>query len=283
MNSDRLDLIRSKSKWAKRKALEMCANAGKGHLTSALSCAEILATLYYGVMRVDPRRPDWDGRDRFIMSKNHAALMQYPILADLGFFPQDELATFLCGSEAESAATRIGTHSKLGLPGIDFSGGSLGIGIGVAAGLAYGLRASGNPAAVFCLIGDGECYEGSVWEAAMFAAHNGLPNLTVIIDRNKMAVTDFTENMLRLEPLADKWISFGFDVRQIDGHDIGRLLAAFTDKEGRDRRKPLAIIADTVKGKGVDFLENACFRHGVAPKPNEIEAAMLSLDKEVIV
>jgi len=280
--TNNIEFIRKKVRKAKRKALDMCVNAQKGHITSALSCAEILAVLYYGIMRIDPKYPQWEKRDRFIMSKNHATLMQYPILADFGFFDEEELMTFSGGSGGEYDGTRVGSHSKLGFPGIDYAGGSLGIGLGVAAGLAYGIRESEIDARVYCLIGDGECYEGSVWESAMFASHNKLNNLTVILDRNQIAVTDFTEKMVRLEPLADKWESFGFNVFEANGHSISDLLKIFTDIRECSDERPAIIIANTIKGKGIDFLENAMFRHGIAPKPNEIDKAYSSLVTEVI-
>jgi transketolase len=243
-----------------------------GHLTSAYSCAEIVSALYYGIMRHDPQNPKWDERDRFILSKNHGSLMLYPILADLGYFPENELMTFM------RDGTRLGAHSKLTLEGIDFAGGSLGIGLGVGAGLAYAAKMDRKDWLTFVLVGDGECHEGAVWEAAMFAAHNKLGNLTAIVDRNRLCVTDFTEKILRLEPQMDKWLAFGWEAREVNGHDVAQVLAVFDDIRNRGEERPLAIIADTIKGNGIDFMSNALFFHGTAPKGDQIERAIAQIE-----
>lgn len=261
---------------AKLKVLEMCVNAGLGHLTSAYSCAEILAVLYYQVMKHDPKNPGDPNRDRFIMSKNHGSVMLYPILADLGYFPTSELGNYMQDRE------RLSGHSHNILPGIEFSGGSLGIGLGVGAGLAYALKTDNIGSRVFVLVGDGECYTGSTWEAAMFAAHNNLSNLTAIIDRNWLACTDFTENILRLEPFSSKWQAFGWDVKHVDGHNIEALLESLQSDQNAISNKPLVIIADTVKGKGIDFMEGDPFSHGQIPKAANVEKAYACLRGETV-
>lgn len=270
--------LRDKTYQAKRKVLDMVCQAGMGHLSSAFSCAEILTVLYYEIMNIDPQYPDLPVRDRLIISKNHASVMQYPILADLGFFPASELESFLAPTLGQTHY--FGSHSKLSIPGVDFAGGSLGIGLGVAAGIAYAAKFDGNSYMTFCLLGDGECGEGSVWEAAMFAAHNELSNLIAIIDRNRLAITDFTESMLALEPLTDKWKSFGWEVCRCNGHRIDGLISCLGDVRNRKSKKPLCVIADTVKGKGVEFIEGQLNWHGAVPKKGDIDVAYASLERE---
>lgn len=254
---------------AKEKCLDMCIAAGAGHVTSAFSCAEIVATLYYEVMNIDPENPSWEKRDRFVMSKNHGSVITYPILADLGYFETEKLNDFLKNGSI------LGAHTKMSIPGVDFAGGALGIGIGVACGMAYSAKYSGENWLTFCVVGDGECYEGSVWEAAMFAGHNKLSNLIVLLDRNRMCVTDFTENMLTLEPLEKKWEAFGWEVREINGHSVEGIREALKDVRNRKEPKPLCIIANTIKGHGIPFMENNVFMHGVAPSG---EKAVLALE-----
>jgi len=260
--------IEQKIRQIKAECLEMCIRAGSGHVTSAFSCAEIVALLYYEIMHIGPDLPERE-RDRFIMSKNHASAITYPILADLGFIEREEVNTFLANG------SRLGCHSKREVPGIDFSGGSLGIGIGAACGMAYIAKYTRQPWLTFCILGDGECYEGSVWEAVMFAGHNKLNQLVVIVDRNHMAVTDFTDHMLDQSPLAEKWQAFNFEVREVkDGHNIHELRAVFHDVRLRKSDKPLCVIADTVKGHGIDFMENNILMHGVTPTGKKAELAL---------
>lgn len=276
--NEQVRYLREKTCRAKERVLDMVCRAGMGHLSSAFSCAEILSVLYYRIMCVNPDTPDLAERDRLVISKNHASVMQYPILADLGFFPENELEAFL--SPVLGQAHQFGSHAKNSLPGVDFSGGSLGIGLGVAAGIACAAQYDQKSFLTFCLLGDGECDEGSVWEAAMFAAHYRLGNLIAIVDRNRLAITGFTETMMALEPLADKWRAFGWEVRSCNGHDIGELLACLQDVHNRVNEKPLCVIANTVKGKGVEFIEDQLNWHGAAPKGEDIARAKASLEKE---
>ncbi len=268
--------LREKIKEAKHKCLEMCVNAEVGHVTSAFSCVEIVASLYYEIMNINPQIPGWKDRDRFIMSKNHGSVITYPILADLGFFSQSELDFFL------KNGSKLGIHSKVNVPGVDFAGGSLGIGLGVACGLAYAAKLNKENWITFTLIGDGECYEGSIWEAAMFAGHYNLNNLIVIIDRNQMCITNFTEKLLRLEPLADKWEAFNWETITINGHDTDQILAALSGVRERKNPKPLCIIADTIKGNGLTSISNKLFWHGAAPKGDQAKIAFEELEREVI-
>lgn len=250
----------------KKKCLDMCIAAGAGHVTSAFSCVEIVATLYYEVMNINPQKPFWEDRDRFVMSKNHASVITYPVLEDLGFLSKGSCDTFL------QDGSPIGIHTKQTVPGVDFCGGALGIGIGVACGLAYAAKLDKKSWLTFCLVGDGECYEGSVWEAAMFASAKDLNNLVVFVDRNQLCITDFTEKMLPLESLPRKWDAFGWEVREINGHDTKQIKNALGDVRQRTE-KPLCIIANTIKGNGVSFMENQPLWHGRAPiKENAQEA-----------
>lgn len=260
-----IEELESKTKQIKRKCLEMCVHAGAGHLTTAFSCAEIVTALFYRIMNIDPDHPDWDDRDRFIMSKNHGSLMTYPVLADLGFWDEERLMDFMADGSS------IGDHSKMCMSGVEISGGSLGIGLGIGCGMAYGAKLADKSYKIYIIVGDGESYEGSIWESAMFAGSHNLNNLTVILDRNGLACTDFTEKMVKLEPLADKWSSFGWEVLEVNGHDMAEVVSVLeTAKEGR-MTKPLCIIAHTVKGNGIEFMSNNPLMHGVAPKGAEVE------------
>lgn len=267
------DSLKQKTKEIKRSCLEMCVRAGIGHVTTAFSCAEIMTALYYRIMNIDVSKPNWDDRDRFIMSKNHGSVITYPILADLGFIDESALMTFMADG------SHIGGHSKICVNGVDFSGGSLGIGLGVACGLAYGARLSGKKYKTYVLVGDGECYEGSIWEAAMFAGSHGLNNLVVILDRNGMACTDFTEHMLRQESLKDKWIAFNWEVIEIAGHNMGEVVSALEYAQKNSGIKPICVIAQTIKGNGIDFMSNNPLMHGVAPKGEQIAMAFKQVDR----
>lgn len=240
--------------------LETCLRAGTGHLTSSLSCVDILVALYHGgLLRFDPRRPAWEGRDRFIMSKGQASPALYAVLADLGFFDPRDLELFA------REGGRMGVHLQGNVPGVEITSGSLGMGLGIAAGLALGAAMNGEGHHVFALLGDGECDEGSIWESAMFAAHHRLGNLTAIIDRNGLCVTDFTERIVALEPLVDKWQAFGWQVRRVDGHSLGQLAAALAGRETAGSSPPLMVIADTVKGAGLPCISNIPLWHGQVP------------------
>ena len=260
----------------KRRTLEMCLHAGAGHVTSAFSCAEILTALYYDLMRIDRDNPSWEDRDRFVMSKNHGSVMLYPVLADLGWITQEEAGTFL------DDGSRLGMHSKLGTPGIEFSGGSLGIGFGVACGMAYAAKEDDSERIIYVLLGDGECYEGAIWESAMFAAHNKLSNLVVLLDRNGLCITDYTEKMLHLDPFVDKWRAFGWYVAQTNGHDISAIIHTVRQcREENDGGEPICVICDTIKGHGIDFMENKLFVHGVTPRGEWAKKALEQVGGDV--
>lgn len=264
--------LKEKAKYLRQQAFEMVINAGKGHLGGSLSCTEVLVALYYGgILRFDAKRPDWEARDRFIMSKGHANNTLYVLLADLGFFPISELNRY------SQDGGMLGGHCDKRVPGVEITSGSLGHGLGIAAGLALGAKLDGKDYLTFVVLGDGECQEGSTWEAAMFADHHSLNKLVAVIDRNRFGSEELTENTARLEPLADKWQAFGWEVRSVDGHSIDEILAALQDCRTRPTMKPLLIIANTIKGKGISSLENTTEAHHTLPKDDEIIKARKDL------
>lgn len=271
MTKERKEHLIDKVYATKRKCLEMCVHAGSGHVTSAFSCAEIATALYYEVMDRREELPEQD-KDHFFMSKNHGSVITYPILADLGFIEEQELMTFL------QPGSHLGPHAKTCVPGVEFAGGSLGIGLGVGAGFAYGQRMRGGRGHTFVLVGDGESYEGSIWEAVMFAGHQKLDNLVAIVDRNRLACTDFTEHMLGQEPTADKWRAFGWEVRETDGHDIEQVVETL-HWAVKFKGKPVCVIANTEKGHGIPFMCNNPFTHGEAPKGEKIPLAFAALEE----
>lgn len=267
--------LKNKSVWVRRQVLEMVVAAGKGHIGGAFSCADILTVLYYaGVLRFKPHHPEWPGRDRFILSKGHSAVTLYAILADLGFFKISELTKF-CQN-----GSMLGGHPDRNIPGIEADTGSLGHGLGIASGLALSAKMDKKDFFSVVLLGDGECYEGSVWEAAMFAGHHKLNNLIAIVDRNCQCVTDFTEDCLLLEPFADKWRAFNWEVRLADGHSYEELLISLRDFRTRSDLRPLVIIARTIKGKGASFMERNLAWHHSVPEGDNLECARRELGKD---
>lgn len=259
----------------RRWIVKMTHAAGSGHPGGSLSAADILTTLYFHVMNVDPKNPGMPERDRFVMSKGHGAPALYATLAQRGYFPEEELMTL------RKYGTRLQGHPCMSrLPGIDMSTGSLGQGLSVANGMALGGRLDKLDYRVYCLVGDGENQEGQVWEAAMAAAHYKLDHVTAVLDRNHYQIDGNTEEIMSLEPLAEKWKAFGWQVYEIDGHDIYQLIAAF-ETARKVTGRPQMIIANTIKGKGVSFMEcDACGYHGKAPKDEELKQALEELGGE---
>jgi transketolase len=256
----------------RRRSLDMIHRAKSSHVGSVFSAAEILAVLYGKVLRVRPNEPKWEGRDRFVMSKGHAAAGLYVALAERGFFPADWLDKFYL--DGTHMAGHV-THSNI--PGVEVSTGSLGHGLAIACGMAISAQRDNSHHRVFALLSDGECDEGSTWEAALFAPHHKLENLTVIVDYNKIQSLGTVKQVLDLEPFADKWKSFGWATQEIDGHKIGAIekaLARLPLKKGR----PTCIIAHTVKGKGVDFMEDKLLWHYRCPSESEMELAVSQLE-----
>lgn len=239
----------------RRHGIEMTHLSGGSHIGSVLSVADILAVLYNDVLNVYPDKPNAPERDRVILSKGHAGAAIYAALAEKGFFPVEELKTHY-----QNGSRLSGHVSHKGVPGVDFSTGSLGHGLPVGAGMAMAAKMDSSNYRVYVILGDGECDEGSVWESALVANHYQLDNLVAVIDHNKMQSLDFCENTIKLNPFADKWRSFGWNVIDIDGHNHEKLKKAFNEAKSV-KGKPTVIIANTVKGKGVSFMENDILWH----------------------
>ena len=254
----------------RRNILKMTAEAGSGHPGGSLSAVEIVAALYFGVMRHDPSNPQWPDRDRFVLSKAHACPVLYAALAEAGYIPEAELMTF------RKINSRLQGHAHVKTPGVEMSGGSLGQGLSFGVGVSLVMRLDARPSRTYVLLGDGECDEGQVWEAAMSASHYQLDNIVAVVDRNGIQNDRFTSEVMNLEPLADKWRAFGWHTLEIDGHDADAVLDAAAEA-ARTKGKPTAIIASTVKGKGVGFMENNPDFHGKAPNPEQLEAALAAL------
>ena len=238
----------------RRHGIEMTHLSGGSHIGAVLSAADIIAVLYADIMHYDPKNPEWDGRDRFIMSKGHAGAAIYAALAENGFFDTAELKTHYANG------SRLSGHVSHHLPGVDFSTGSLGHGLSAAAGMALSAKQDGKHHRVFAVLGDGECDEGSVWEAALFANQYRLENLVAIVDHNHMQSLDFCEKTLELEDFSAKWRAFGWNVIELDGHDHDALRAALKDTHNPGH-KPTVVIANTVKGKGISFMESDILWH----------------------
>lgn len=272
---EKIKFLELKANQLRKDLFEMCVNAGHGHLSSGLSCTDILTALYYGGHLVhNPEKPEWVDRDRFFLSKGHAAIILYVVLADRGYFSKQELSKF---SQKEG---KFSIHLQKDVPGAEISAGSLGHGFGIAVGSALAAKLDRKLHLNYALLGDGETYEGSVWEGAMFAAHHNLNNLVAIVDRNNQCTLDFTENLLRLEPMEDKWRSFGWRVKRINGHSFEDLQSALLDIRRRPSDKPTVIIADTVKGKGINHLSYKPLSHGRTPKnEKEVELCRSQLEE----
>lgn len=239
----------------RRHGIEMTHLSGGSHIASVLSVADIIAVLYADIANVFPDNPTSDERDRIILSKGHAGAAIYAALAEKGFFDTEELKTHY-----QNGSRLSGHVSHKGVPGVDFSTGSLGHGLPVGAGMAMAAKKDAKSYKTFVILGDGECDEGSVWEAALVARHYELDNLIAVVDHNKMQSLDYCENTIKLSPFADKWKAFGWNVLDIDGHDHGALRSAF-ENALQNRGNPTVIIANTVKGKGISFMENDILWH----------------------
>jgi transketolase len=262
-----LDELKNKAKEIRKHIIKMIAEAGSGHPGGSLSATDIITALFFNKMNYDPGNPQWEDRDRFVLSKGHAAPALYAALAEAGFFPLNELKNL-----RKINSILQGHPSKI-TPGVEICSGSLGQGLSVANGMALAARIDKKEYHVYVLLGDGEVQEGQVWEAAMTAAHYKLGKLTAILDRNRLQIDGCTEDIMGLEPLADKWKSFGWEVIEVDGHDFGELINAMN----MESKKPKMIIAHTIKGKGVSFMEHNVDFHGKAPSKEEAEKALREL------
>ncbi|MGH9680292.1 MAG: transketolase [Candidatus Acidiferrales bacterium] len=253
------------------RTLRMIHAARSSHLGSAFSMADLLAVLYTKILRIDPNRPDWPARDRFILSKGHASAPLYVALAERGFFPEEWLNDFY-----QDGAHLPGHATHAGIPGVEVSTGSLGHGLPIACGMALADKRGGKASRVFALLSDGECDEGSTWEAALFAPHHRLDNLTAIVDYNKIQSLGTVREVLDLEPFAEKWRAFGWAVREIDGHDHAQIEQALANVPF-ESGKPSCVLAHTVKGKGVSFMENRLLWHYRTPDRDEMARALAEL------
>lgn len=256
------------AKKVRRHIVTMITTAKSGHPGGSLSAVEILVTLYFDKLRHDPANPKWPERDRFILSKGHAAPVLYAVFVEAGYTPEGPLNTL----------RRIGSiyqgHPDVRfIPALEASTGSLGVGLSLGLGMAEAARLDKSPSRVYVLLGDGEIQEGQIWEAAMYGSFHKVDNLVAIVDSNKIQLDGFVKDIMALEPLADKWRAFGWNVIQLDGHDIAALQKAFDDAAAA-KGKPTVILANTIKGKGVSFMENNPKFHGVAPTADELVRAL---------
>lgn len=262
--------LKEKARQFRKEILEMLTEAGSGHPGGSLSELEILICLYYYKMNHKPGEPDWPQRDRFILSKGHACPGLYVVLANSGYFPKDELKTF------RKLGSRLQGHVYTGVPGVEHSTGSLGHGLAVANGIALGARIRGVEFNTYCLLGDGEIQEGSVWESAMTASHHKLDSVCAILDCNKVQENGPVNEIKNEEPILDKWRDFGWHTIEVDGHDFNEIINAL-DEFDSVKGKPTFIKANTIKGKGVSFMEGQAKWHGKAPKKEELEIALKDL------
>lgn len=266
--NQKIENLQERAKAIRRHIITMLGEAGSGHPGGSLSAADIISVLYFDTMKLDPEKPDWAGRDRFVLSKGHAAPVLYAALAEKGYLPVEELKTL------RKLGSRLQGHPDMKkLPGVEMSTGSLGQGFSTALGMALGLRLDGGDQRVYALLGDGEVQEGQIWEAAMAAGHFKLDNLTAFLDYNNLQIDGPCDVVMNVAPLPEKWRAFNWHVIEIDGHDIAQILQALEEAQAT-KGKPTMIIAKTLKGKGVSFMENQVGWHGNAPKPEQVEQAL---------
>ncbi len=271
VTTDTIDELTATAKRIRRSIITMLTEAGGGHPGGSLSAVEILCALYFDVLQHDPKRPDWPDRDRFILSKGHAVPVLYATLAEAGYLPVEELMTL------RKLGSRLQGHSKINtVPGIEMSAGSLGQGLSYGIGQLLAGRLDGRDFRVYCLLGDGECQEGQTWESFMCAPFHQLDRLVAIIDRNGVQNDWFVNETMEIDPLDAKLAAFGWHVISVDGHDLRQLLDALEEAKGVTGR-PTAIIAKTVKGKGVSFMENNPAWHGKAPSAEQMEQALAEI------
>jgi len=264
--------MESVAKRIRRHIISMIGKAGSGHPGGSLSAVEIVTSLYFKVLRYKPSDPGWSDRDRFILSKGHAAPVLYATLAECGYFPVDELTTL------RQLDSRLQGHTDRTLtPGVEMSAGALGQGLSFAVGVALAGRLNAQDYRVYVLLGDGECDEGQIWEAAMASAHFKVDNLVAIVDNNGLQIDGWNRDVMNLDPFNKKWQAFGWHVIEVDGHDLTQLIDAF-DRAKLVKRQPVVIIAHTIKGKGVSFMENNVDFHGKAPSAEEVKIALKELE-----
>ena len=264
-----------KSKNIRINILKMVNKGESSHIGSALSCVDLLTCLYSDFLIVDNKNPDFVERDYFILSKGHAGAAVYATLSEFGFFPKEKLFTHY-----QDGSDLSGHVSHKNVPGVEFSTGSLGHGLSVGSGIALGIKKKNAKQNVCVLLSDGECDEGSIWEAAMFSSHHKLNNLLAIVDYNKLQSLESVSSTLELEPFSEKWKSFGWDVLETDGHDHNKIIKCL--KASKKIKKPVCLIANTIKGKGVSFMENSVLWHYRTPKGKEFDDALNELNETKI-
>ncbi len=260
----------------RRNIVEMIGGEGQaGHLGGSCSCADIVAVLYLHKMKQNPNDPKWESRDKFLMSKGHSCLAQYAVMAELGYFPKNNLSTL------KSLGSMLQGHPDINkTPGIEANTGSLGQGLSIANGMALAMRLNGKDNKVYCILGDGELAEGQIWEAAMAAAHHKIDNIVAIVDRNGFSATGAMKERFDIDPLPDKWSAFGWHVMEVDGHNIGKIIKAL-DAADEIKGKPTVIIANTIKGKGISFAENAAGFHNGAMTKEQYAHALRECEERI--
>lgn len=271
---DRIVALQEKARKLRIDIIKTLHRSKSGHTGGSLSVIDMVTVLYYHKMRHDPANPKWPLRDRLVLSKGHAAPAQYVALADSGYFPKDDLKTL-----RQLGGHLQGHPDSKGTPGVEVCTGSLGQGLSMAVGMALGLSLDKSASRVYAILGDGELQEGQIWEATMSAAHYKLDNLCILIDANGLQIDGEVAKVMNVEPIADKFRAFGCNVMEIDGHDTGAIVAALDEAE-KVKGKPTAIVARTVKGKGVSFFENKASYHGVTPSDEELPRALQCLGDE---
>lgn len=268
-----IKLLKEKSTQVRKDIVQMICKSKSGHPGGSLSAADIVTTLYFSEMNVDPKNPKMEGRDRFVLSKGHAAPVLYAVLAEKGYFDRE-----LLGTLRQYGSILQGHPDMKKVPGVEISTGSLGQGLSVANGMALSAKISGEDYRTYVLMGDGELQEGQVWEAAMTSAHYKLDNICAFVDFNNLQIDGNVDEIMGVAPLDKKWESFGWNVIKADGHSFEEILGSL-EKAKECKGKPTVIIAETTKGKGVSFMENVCGFHGVAPTAEETELAVKELEK----
>ncbi|MBL7151395.1 MAG: transketolase [Candidatus Omnitrophica bacterium] len=271
MKEPQIKILEDKTREVRRSIIKMLAKAGSGHPGGSLSAADLITVLYFGVLRHDPKDPAWPDRDRFHLSKGHCCPLWYAVLAEAGYFSKDKLLTL------RQLGSILQGHPDRRTPGVDVASGSLGQGLSVAMGMSLAGRLDKKDYRVYVLMGDGEVQEGNIWEAAMACAHYKCDNLCAVLDYNGFQIDGKTCDIMELEPLVAKWQAFGWNTLEINGHNIAEILSAYAEA-AKFKGKPTVIVAHTIKGKGVSFMENVCDFHGRAPTKEEAERALKELE-----
>ena len=269
--NNQIEELEQKARKIRREIVKMISSAGSGHPGGSLSATDLIVALYFTKLRFDPKRPDWPDRDRFHMSKGHCCPLWYAVLAEVGYFSSDKLSTL------RQFGSCLQGHPDRRAAGVEVASGSLGQGLSVCLGMSLASKVDKKNYSVYCLLGDGEIQEGNIWEAAMACAHYKCDNICAILDYNGFQIDGETQHIMAIEPVADKWRAFGWHAIEIDGHNMNEIVDAY-DLAKTIKNKPAIIIAKTIKGKGVSFMENTVDFHGRAPTKEETEIALRELE-----